>query len=326
MPKINLIQAITDGLRTEMHRDERVMVMGEDVAVNGGVFRATDGLLQEFGAERVVDTPLAEAGIIGSAIGLAIGGMRPVAEIQFLDFITPAYDQIVNHAMRMRNRTRGSLTVPMVIRTPSGGGIRPPEHHSDSTEAVYCHHAGMKVVMPSTPYDAKGLLISAIRDPDPVLFMEPKRIYRAFRQEVPAEEYTVPLGKARIVREGTDLTLITWGAMVSVCEEAVEQAEREHGWSIELVDLRTLNPLDIDTIIASVEKTGRCVIAHEAARNCGLGAEITALLQERLFLYLQAPIGRVTGYDVPFPLAASEDYYLPDVGRVLKGIVRTVQF
>jgi len=326
MPKLTMVQAIADAMKTEMLTDNRVIVMGEDVGVNGGVFRATEGLLEAFGSDRVIDTPLAEAGIIGAAIGLAIGGMRPVAEIQFMDFITPAHDQIVNHAARMSNRTRGNLTVPMVIRAPSGGGIRPPEHHSDSLEAIYSHYPGLKVVIPSTPYDAKGLLIAAIRDEGPVIFMEPKRIYRSGRQDVPAEAYTVPLGKARIVREGKDCSLIAWGAMVEVCTEAARQAEEQHGWQVELIDLRTLNPLDLDTVLASVEKNGRLVIAHEAPRNCGLGAELAALVSERVFLYLQAPVVRITGYDVPFPLAASEDYYLPNASDVLKGIEKSMRF
>ncbi|BDG59047.1 alpha-ketoacid dehydrogenase subunit beta [Caldinitratiruptor microaerophilus] len=326
MAKLTLVEAVRDGLAAEMRQDPRVIVLGEDVGVNGGVFRATDGLLAEFGPDRVIDTPLAESGIIGTAIGLAIGGMRPVAEIQFMDFIAPGHDQLVSHAARMRNRTRGALTVPLVIRTPSGGGIRPPEHHSDSTEAVYCHYPGIKVVIPSNPYDAKGLLIAAIRDDDPVLFMEPKRIYRAQRQEVPAEAYTVPLGKARVAREGNDCTLVSWGAMVDVCLEAAEQAEREHRWQAEVLDLRTLNPMDIDAVIASAEKTGRVAVVHEAPRQCGLGAEIAALIQERVFLYLQAPVVRVTGYDVPFPLASLEDVYLPNVRRVMAGIQKVMQF
>lgn len=326
MPKLTMVQAIADALRTEMRSDPRVIVLGEDVGLNGGVFRATEGLQSEFGPDRVVDTPLAESGIIGAAIGMAIGGLRPVAEIQFMDFITPAHDQIVNHAARMSTRTRGYLKVPLVIRTPSGGGIRPPEHHSDSLEAIYSHYPGLKVVIPSTPYDAKGMLISAIRDGDPVIFMEPKRIYRSGRQEVPEEAFTVPLGKARLVREGRDVTLLAWGAMVQTCAEAATQAEEKHGWQVELIDLRTINPLDIDAITASVEKTGRMVVAHEAPRNCGFGAELSALISEHLFLYLQAPPIRITGYDLPFPLAASEDHYLPNAQRVLEGIERSMRF
>lgn len=326
MAKLTLVQAVADGLAAEMRLDPRVVVLGEDVGINGGVFRATEGLMAEFGEDRVIDTPLAEAGIVGAAIGMAIGGMRPVAEIQFMDFITPAHDQIVSHAARMRMRTRSGLTVPLVIRTPSGGGIRPPEHHSDSLEAIYSHYAGLKVVIPSTPYDAKGLLIASIRDDDPVIFMEPKRIYRAFREEVPAEAYTVPIGKARVVREGDDVTLIAWGAMVETCTEAARLAEERFGWKVELLDLRTINPLDLDTVLASAEKNGRVVVAHEAPRNCGFGAELAALIQERIFLYLQAPVVRVTGWDVPFPLAASEEYYLPDVKRVLAGIEKSMRF
>jgi pyruvate/2-oxoglutarate/acetoin dehydrogenase E1 component len=326
MPKLTMVQAITNAMATEMRANPSVMVMGQDIGVNGGVFRATEGLLNEFGPERVVDTPLSEAGIIGAAIGLAIGGMRPVAEIQFMDFITPGHDQLVNHAARMRNRTRGNLTVPLVVRTPSGGGIRPPEHHSDSLESIYSHYPGLKVVIPSNPYDAKGLLIASIQDEHPVIFMEPKRIYRSHRQEVPSEAYTVPLGTAQVVREGNDCTVVTWGAMVEVCAEAARAAEEKYGWHVELIDLRTLNPLDIDTVLASAEKNGRVVVAHEAPRNCGLGAELAVLINERVFLYLQAPVVRVTGYDVPFPLAASEDYFLPNAARVLRAIEKSIRF
>ncbi|MBI3459707.1 alpha-ketoacid dehydrogenase subunit beta [Candidatus Acetothermia bacterium] len=325
MPQMTLIQAINDALRTEMRRDDRVVVMGEDVGLNGGVFRATEGLQKEFGPNRSIDTPLAESGIVGSAIGMAVYGLRPVAEIQFDGFMPPAFDHIVSHAARIRWRSRGRFSVPMVVRVPLGGGIRALEHHSESPEAWYIHTPGLKVAIPSNPYDAKGLLISAIRDPDPVIFFEPKRIYRAFRQDVPEGDYTIPLGKANVVREGSDVTLISWGAMVRVCMAAVEEVEKK-GISAELIDLRTLSPLDIETVLNSVSKTGRAVIAQEAQRTCSLGSELTALINERLLLQLQAPVSRVTAYDVPVPYFTMENYYLPDVGRVLKGVEKVMNF
>ncbi len=325
MPQMTLIQAINDAMRVEMRRDSTVIVMGEDVGLNGGVFRATEGLQKEFGENRSIDTPLAESGIVGAAIGMAVYGMRPIAEIQFDGFMPPAFDHIVSHAARLRWRSRGRFSLPLVVRAPLGGGIRALEHHSESPEAWYIHTPGLKVVIPSNPYDAKGLLISAIRDPDPVIFFEPKRIYRAFRQDVPEGDYAIPLGKASTVREGSDVTLISWGAMVRVCMTAIEEAEKK-GLSVELIDLRTLSPLDIETILNSVSKTGRAVIAQEAPRTCSLGSELVALINERLLLQLQAPVGRVTGYDVPIPYFTMENYYLPDVGRVLKGIEKTVSF
>ncbi len=323
MPQMTLVQAINDALKTEMRRDPTVIVMGEDVGVNGGVFRATEGLYQEFGPDRAIDTPLAESGIVGTAIGMAINGLKPVAEIQFDGFLPPAFDQIVSHAARIRWRSRGRYHVPLVIRVPYGGGIRALEHHSEAPEAYYVHTPGLKVVIPSNPYDAKGLLISAIRDPDPVIFFEPKRLYRAFRQEVPEGDYTVPLGKAHIVREGTDVTVISWGAMVRVCLQALDQLE---GVSVELIDLRSLVPLDIETVLGSVVKTGRVVIAQEAPRTCSLASELTALLTERALLHLQAPVVRVTGYDTHIPYLLMEQYYLPDAGRVKKGIERVLSF
>lgn len=326
MARLTLVQAVTDALRTEMRRDDRVVVMGEDVGVNGGVFRATQGLIDEFGPDRVIDTPLAESAIVGTAFGMAIYGLRPVPEIQFSGFLPPAFDQIISHVARIRNRSRGRFTAPMVIRAPYAGGIRAPEHHSESPEMFYAHIPGLKVVIPSTPYDTKGLLISAIRDPDPVLFLEPKSIYRAFREEVPEGEYTVPIGKARIVRDGTDVTLIAWGAMVRIAEEAADQVERDHGWSCEIIDLRTISPLDRDAVIASVQKTGRCVILHEAPRQGGMAAELTTLINEHALLYLQAPVVRVTGFDTVMPLLALEDEYLPNVRRMVKGIVQAMTF
>jgi pyruvate dehydrogenase E1 component beta subunit len=322
MANLFLVQAITQALRQEMEADPDVLILGEDVGVNGGVFRATDGLFNEFGAKRVVDTPLAESGIIGTAIGLAMAGLKPVAEIQFEGFLGPAYDQITTHAARFRTRTRGRFTCPMVIRVPVGGGIHAPELHSDSPEAIYAHTPGIKVVMPSSAYDAKGLLISAIRDPDPVIFFEPKRIYRAFREEVPEESYTVPIGKAKIVEEGTDVTVISWGASVIQCLNAMDETER----SVELIDLRTMYPLDVDTIRDSVQKTGRCVVVHEAPRTAGLGAEISAIVQEQCFMHLEAPVQRVTGFDTVMPYYKLELEYLPDANRVRQSIEDAVEF
>ena len=316
MANLTLVQAINLALIQEMEKDDRVIVLGEDVGVNGGVFRVTEGLHKRFGPNRVVDTPLAESGIIGTAIGLAMGGLRPIPEIQFEGFLAPAYDQICTHAARMRARTRGAFTVPMVIRSPVGGGIHAPELHSDSPEAIYAHQAGIKVVMPASPYDAKGLLISAIRDPDPVLFLEPKRIYRAFREEVPEDEYTVEIGKARIVIEGDEMTMISWGAAVVQCLNAIEKSGR----SVELIDLRTIDPMDTETIIESVKKTGRAVIVHEAPRSGGLGAEIASRIMELAFLYLEAPVQRVTGFDTLMPYYKQELEYLPEEPRIGQAI------
>ncbi len=326
MPPLNIVQAVNDALRTEMRRDDRVVVLGEDVGVDGGVFRATEGLLEEFGPDRVIDTPLAESGIVGTAIGMAVYGLRPVAEIQFDGFMPPAFDQIVSHAARIRWRSRGRFHVPLVIRAPYGGGIRALEHHSESPEAYYAHTPGLKVVIPSNPYDTKGLLIASIRDPDPVIFFEPKRLYRAFREEVPEEDYVVPLGRARVAREGEDLTLVAWGSMVPIALQAAEEAEERDGLSVEVLDLRTLVPLDWETIAGSVEKTGRCVVVQEAPRTAGFASEITALINERLLLHLEAPVVRVTGFDVAIPYLQMEHFYLPDAGRVLRGIRRAVTF
>ncbi len=305
-----------------MQNHDRVLLLGEDVGANGGVFRVTEGLHERFGGDRVVDTPLAESGIIGTAIGLAMGGLRPVPEIQFEGFLGPAYDQLCTHAGRMRSRTRGGLTVPMTVRVPVGGGIHAPELHSDSPEAIYSHNPGIKVVMPSSPYDAKGLLISAIRDPDPVIFFEPKRIYRAFREEVPEAEYTVPIGEARVVREGSDMTVISWGATVLQCMNAIEESGRD----IELIDLRTINPLDMDTVATSVRKTGRAVIVHEAPMTCGVGAELSARIMEQCFLHLEAPVQRVTGFDTLMPYYKLELEYLPDAERIGKAIAETASY
>ena len=323
--KQTIAQAVRDAMLEEMERDERVIVLGEDVGVDGGVFRATDGLIERFGAERVIDTPLAESSIIGMSVGLAATGFRPIAEIQFMGFVYPAINQLFAHAARMRNRTRGTLSCPMVVRMPYGGGIHPPEHHSESYEALFLNTPGFKVVVPSNPYDAKGLLISAIRDDDPVLFMEPKRIYRAFREAVPAENYTVPLGQAVVAREGEDVTLIAWGAMVRVCLDAAEVLARED-ISAEIVDLRTLNPLDRETMISSVVKTGRAVVVHEAPRTGGFGAEISAQIHEHAMLQLEAPVQRVAGFDVVFPLSHSEKLYLPSRERIVKAAEKVLAF
>ena len=322
---LTLVQAVRDGLYTEMSRDDDVVVMGEDVGENGGVFRATQGLLDEFGEQRVIDTPLAEAGIAGTAIGMAAYGLRPVAEFQFMGFIYPAFDQIVSHAARLRARSNGQYTCPAVFRAPYGGGIRAPEHHSESTEALFAHHPGLKVVIPSTPYDTKGLLISAIRDPDPVVFLEPKLIYRAFREDVPETDYEVPLGEATVRREGEDVSVYTYGAMARPTLEAAETLAEE-GVDCEVVDLRTVSPLDEDTIVDSFERTGRGVVVHEAPKTGGLAGELTATIQEHSLLYQEAPIERVTGFDVPFPLHSLEDYYMPEPERIADGIRETVEF
>ena len=322
MANLTLVQAINLALIQEMERDERVLILGEDVGLNGGVFRVTEGLHKRFGGKRVVDTPLAESGIIGASIGLAMAGLRPIPEIQFEGFLGPAYDQICSHAARMRTRTRGAMTVPLTIRIPVGGGIHAPELHSDSPESIYIHQPGIKVVMPSSPYDAKGLLISAIRDPDPVMFFEPKRIYRAFREEVPEDEYLLPLGKARVVCEGNEMTMVSWGASVVQCMQAIERGGR----SIELIDLRTLYPFDMDAVEASVKKTGRCVIVHEAPKTCGFGAEIAARIMERCFLYLESPVQRVAGFDTIMPYYKLELDYMPDADRIARAIEETAAY
>src|SRR5512144_1050215 len=298
MPVMNVIQAVNDALRIAMRKDPDVVVLGEDVGKFGGVFRATQGLYDEFGADRVIDTPLAEGGIIGTAIGMALYGLKPVPEIQFADFIYPAFDQIVNEAAKYRYRSGGQYECPLVIRTPYGGGIKGGHYHSQSPEAHFVHTAGLKVVVPSNPYDAKGLLISAIRDRDPVVFFEPKRVYRAAKGEVPEGEYAVPLGKAAVTREGRQVTLVAWGAMWHEADRAAQEAEAE-GIDCEVLDLRSLQPLDVDTIVASVRKTGRAVVVHEAPLTCGFGAELVALVQERAFLSLESPNAPATAYNSP---------------------------
>jgi 2-oxoisovalerate dehydrogenase E1 component beta subunit len=324
VPTMNIIQAVNDALRLEMRRDEDVVVLGEDVGKFGGVFRATQGLYEEFGQDRVIDTPLAESGIIGTAVGMALYGMKPVPEIQFADFIFPAFDQIVSEVAKYRYRSGNQYQVPMVIRTPYGGGIRGGHYHSQSPEAHFIHTAGLKVVVPSNPYDAKGMLLTALRDPDPVMFFEPKRVYRAAKGEVPEGDYEVPLGQARVTREGTHLTLVAWGAMWHEADLAARELEAE-GIDVEVIDLRSLQPLDLPTLTASVQKTGRAVVVHEAPRTCGFGAEIAALLQERCFLNLEAPVARVTGFDTPFPYTLEMEY-LPRSPRIVRAIRETLQY
>jgi 2-oxoisovalerate dehydrogenase E1 component beta subunit len=321
---MNMVQAINDALRFEMRRDSRVVVLGEDVGKVGGVFRVTQGLFDEFGDDRVIDTPLSEGGIIGTAIGMALYGLVPVPEIQFADFIFPAYDQIVSEVAKMRYRSGGEYASKLVIRTPVGGGIRGGHYHSQSPEAQFIHVAGLKVVCPATPADAKGLLLASIRDPDPVLFFEPKRIYRAAKGDVPEGDYMVPLGKANVVKQGRQVTLVTWGAMLYESLDAANKAA-EQGIDVEVIDLRTLWPLDIDTIIASVKKTGRLVVVHEAPKSCGLGGEIVSLVNEKAFLHLEAPPVRVTGFDTPFPYTL-ENEYLPLSHRILPAIVETARY
>ncbi|MCE8429004.1 MAG: alpha-ketoacid dehydrogenase subunit beta [Candidatus Methanoperedens sp.] len=323
MAKLNMVQAINLALQEEMQKDPAVVVLGEDVGVDGGVFRVTEGLLDRFGSERVIDTPLAESGITGTAIGMAVSGLKPVAEIQFEGFSYMTIDQLAAHASRIRYRTRGRYHCPMVIRAPYGGGVKALEHHSEAVATFFIHIPGLKVVIPSSPYDAKGLLLSSIRDPDPVFYFEPKKLYRAFREEVPEGEYTVPLGEGKKLTEGNNVTVISWGAMVRVCEEALEKVK---DISVELIDLRTLSPLDEKIIMNSVRKTGRCVIVHEEPKTLGFGGEIIARINEKAFLYLEAPVKRVTGYDIPVPLPKLEDIYLPDAEKVAQAIKETVHF
>lgn len=319
---MNIIQAVNSALTLAMAQDDRVVILGEDVGKFGGVFRATAGLHERFGAQRVIDTPLSEGGIIGTAIGMALYGMRPIPEIQFVDFIYPGFDQIISELSKYRYRSGGHFTSPVVIRTPYGGGIRGGLYHSQSPEALFAHIPGLKVVIPATPYDAKGLLLSAIAQDDPVIFMEPKRMYRAARGEVPEEHYTVPLGSANVVREGSDVTIVCYGAMVHTALEAATLAEAE-GVEMEIVDVRSLVPLDTETIAASAQKTGRIVVVHEAPRTCGYGAELIAQIQQRAFWHLEAPIARVTGFDTPFPHTLEHEY-LPDAGRILKAALETI--
>ncbi|GMQ74942.1 MAG: alpha-ketoacid dehydrogenase subunit beta [Gammaproteobacteria bacterium] len=323
--EITLVEAINQALARAMQEDDSVIVYGEDVGVNGGVFRATVDLRERFGAERVLDTPLAETLIGGMAVGMAAQGLRPVAEIQFMGFIYPAIDQLLNHASRMRNRTRGRLSCPMVLRTPHGGGIHAPEHHSESTESLLIHIPGLRVVIPSSPARAYGLLLASIRDPDPVVFLEPTRIYRLVKQEVADNGEALPLDVCFTLREGTDVTLVTWGASVHETMAAADSLAKD-GISAEVIDVATLKPLDMATILSSVQRTGRCVIVHEAARTLGLGAEIAAELAEHGLLFLMAPVKRVTGYDTVIPLARLEKRYMPDEHRVTKAVKEVLEF
>jgi len=320
MPKLNMVQAINQALREEMARDDSIVVLGEDVGKDGGVFRVTEGLYESFGPERIIDTPLAESGIVGAAIGMAVYGLKPVAEIQFMGFIYPAVDQIFSHAARVRSRSRGRFSCPMVVRAPYGAGIKAPELHSESTEALFCHMPGIKVVVPSTPYYAKGLLISSLRDPDPVIFLESTRLYRLLKEEVPEGDYTVPLGKARVVQEGEEITVIAWGSMLHRTLQAVE------GFDAEVLDLMTLSPFDEEAVLESLKKTGRVVIVHEAPKTCGFGAELSASIAEDAILHLKAPVIRVAGYDTVMPLPKLEDQYVPTVERIRKALNEVMKY
>lgn len=325
MSEITLAEAVTQALAYEMAHDENVVVLGQDIGVNGGVFRTTVGLLEKFGPERVLDTPLAESMIAGLSIGMATQGLKPVAEFQFMGFIYSAFDHMISHASRMRNRTRGRLSCPLVYRAPFGGGIHAPEHHSESTEALFAHIPGLRVVIPSSPARAYGLLLAAIRNPDPVLFLEPKRIYRLHKQEVPDNGEALPLDQCFVLREGQDITLVTWGASTHESTLAVQQLA-EQGVSVELIDLATIKPLDIVTILNSVEKTGRCLIVHEAARTCGVGAEIAAQLSEYALMSLKAPIKRVTGFDTIMPYFKLEKHYIPSTERIVATALELMEY
>jgi len=324
MPDITLVEAVTQALAYELAHDENIVVFGEDVGKNGGVFRATAGLQAQFGEQRVFDSPLAESMIAGLAIGMSLQGLKPVAEFQFMGFIYPAMNQIISHAARMRNRTRGRLHCPLVFRAPFGGGIRAPEHHSESTEALFAHIPGLQVVIPSSPKRAYGLLLAAMRSPDPVIFLEPKRIYRLVKQPVEDNGQALPLGKCFTLKEGEDVTLISWGASMHETMQAAKQLD-EDGVSCEIIDVATIKPLDIDTILASVEKTGRCVIVHEGAKTGGVGAEIAAQIMENSFTELLAPVQRVTGYDVVMPYFQLEKHYLPSLKRIKDSVISIME-
>jgi len=313
MATVNILQAINQTLSQQMEKDKNIILLGEDIGVAGGVFRTTEGLQKKFGKDRVLDTPISEAAIVGSSVGMALYGLKPIAEIQFSGFVYTAFNQIVSHVARMRNRSRGKHNLPMIIRMPYGGGVRALEHHSESMESIFAHIPGIKVVIPSNPYDAKGLLTAAINDPDPVIFMEPKRLYRAFKQEIPDEEYEVPLGKARVVKEGKDITVVAWGALVREVDKAIKDLD---GIDVELIDLRTISPFDYETIINSVKKTGRFLVVHEAMNSFGPGAELITTVNEKAFYYLEAPPHRLTGFDVTVPLARGENYFIIDSDRI----------
>lgn len=317
---MNLVQAVNSALREEMERDEDVVILGEDVGRDGGVFRVTEGLLEKFGPDRVIDTPLAELAIVGAAVGMAAYGLKPVAEIQFMGFTYGAIEQVFSHATRIRSRSRGRYTAPLVIRTPYGIGIKPPELHSESTEALFCHMPGVKVVVPSSPYNAKGLMLSAIRDPDPVIYLEAARLYRSIKAEVPEGEYTVPIGNAEIFQEGMDFTVVSWGTMLHRAAQAAE------GFDCEIIDLLTLRPYDEETILKSVKKTGRLVIVHEATRIGGFGAELAALVAEEAMMSLKAPIVRVAAPDAVTPMARLEDHYMPSVQRIRKAYEKVLKY
>ena len=324
MTEVNLAQALNSALDAALSSDDRVVLLGEDIGRTGGVFRITDGLQERHGESRVFDTPVAESGIVGAAFGMAVAGMRPVAEMQFMGFSYPAYDQIINHVSRIRNRTNHRFTAPMVIRIPYGGGIGAAEHHSESAEAIYAHIPGLKVVVPSTPYEARGLLLAAIEDPDPVVFLEPIRLYRAVKEDIPEIYYTIDIGPLRVERPGDDLTLISWGAMMKETRAAATQLENE-GVSVEVLDLRTLVPMDRKGIVASVEKTGRAVVIHEAPLTGGLGGEVAATIQEKCLYSLLAPVQRVTGWDTVFPLKRGEAHYLPSIDRIVAAAHKTLE-
>jgi len=326
MAKLNMVQAINMALKQEMASDKNVLLLGQDIGRDGGVFRLTDGLIDEYGKERVIDTPLAESAIIGTSIGMAIAGLRPVCEMQFSGFSYLMMGQFEAHATRMRSRTHGQITLPMVIRMPYGGGVRALEHHSESREATYAHLPGSKVITPSGPRNARALLVAAIRDPDPVVFMEPKHSYRAFREEVPEQEEVMPIGKAQVVQEGTDLTLISWGAMMRQTLKAAAEVEKKRGVSIEIIDLLTISPLDGETFVESVKKTGRCVVVQEAPRSYGVSSEIVARINDHALMYLEAPVKRLTAFDVVTPYFGREKSYIPTVGSVVRGIEETLDF
>jgi pyruvate dehydrogenase E1 component beta subunit len=326
MPKLNMVEAIHLGLDQEMARDDSVVILGEDVGVDGGVFRVTDGLHEKYGDRRVIDTPLAESAILGTSIGMAMAGLRPVAEMQFSGFSYLMVPQLEGHASRMRARTQGRWSVPLVVRMPYGGGVRALEHHSESREATYAHFPGVKVVVPSGPRNARALIVAAIRDPDPVVFMEPKRSYRAFREEVPEEPEVMEIGRAQVVEEGTDLTLVSWGAMMRPALQAAQEVAAARGAAIEIIDLLTMAPMDGETIVASVQKTGRCVVVQEAPRSLSVSAEVVARINDQALMYLEAPVRRVTGYDVVTPYFGRELDYIPGPERIGRAIEETLDF